>query len=115
MNIVGEGLTFDDVLLLPGESEVLPDQVSLETRLTKKLKLNIPLLAAAMDTVTESKTAITMAQEGGLGFVHKNMAPEELNLEIQKVKKSEWGMIRLQLVRPFQTSRLSPSLTFPAL
>src|SRR5271168_113459 len=68
-----EALTFDDVLLLPGYSEVLPSQVDLSTRLTKRLSLHIPLLSAAMDTVTESKTAITLAQEGGIGVVHKNL------------------------------------------
>jgi IMP dehydrogenase len=88
-----EALTFDDVLLLPGYSEVLPSQVSLETRLTKRLKLNIPLISAAMDTVTESKTAITLAQEGGIGVIHKNLSIKDQAFEVEKVKKSEWGMI----------------------
>jgi IMP dehydrogenase len=88
-----EGLTFDDVLLVPGYSEVLPSEVSIETRVTKKLSLKIPLVSAAMDTVTESKTAITMAQEGGIGVIHKNLSPEEQAFEVEKVKKSEWGMI----------------------
>ena len=88
-----EALTFDDVLLLPGYSEVLPSQVSVKTRLTKNIALNIPLLSAAMDTVTESKTAITMAQEGGLGVIHKNLGIKDQAFEVEKVKKSEWGMI----------------------
>ena len=88
-----EGLTFDDVLLQPAYSDVLPSQVSIETRLTKKLSLRIPLVSAAMDTVTESKTAITMAQEGGLGVIHKNLTPNDQAFEVEKVKKSEWGMI----------------------
>jgi IMP dehydrogenase len=86
-------LTFDDVLLLPGYSEVLPSEVKLVTQLTRKLSLNIPLLSAAMDTVTESKTAIVLAQEGGLGVIHKNLSPKDQAFEVEKVKKSEWGMI----------------------
>jgi IMP dehydrogenase len=88
-----EALTFDDVLLLPGYSEVLPSQVSTRTRLTKKIELAIPLLSAAMDTVTESKAAIVMAQEGGLGIIHKNLTITDQAFEVEKVKKSEWGMI----------------------
>ncbi len=88
-----EALTFDDVLLLPSYSEILPADVTLQTRLTKKIKLNIPLLSAAMDTVTESKTAITMAQEGGIGVIHKNLTVQDQSFEVEKVKKSEWGMI----------------------
>lgn len=88
-----ETLTFDDVLLLPGHSTVLPNQVNLQTRLTKRLALNVPILSAAMDTVTESDTAISMAQEGGLGVVHKNMPIEDQAFEISRVKKSESGMI----------------------
>lgn len=91
--VIGEALTFDDVLLLPGYSEILPSAVNLETQLTKKIRLRIPLLSAAMDTVTESKTAITMAQEGGLGVIHKNFSIKEQAFEVEKVKKSEWGMI----------------------
>lgn len=93
MKILSEALTFDDVLLLPAYSEVLPSNVTVETRLTKKIPLHTPLLSAAMDTVTESKTAITMAQEGGLGVIHKNMAIKDQAFEVEKVKKSEWGMI----------------------
>ncbi|MFX5960927.1 IMP dehydrogenase, partial [Acinetobacter baumannii] len=74
--ILYEGLTFDDVLLLPGYSEVLPREVSVRTRLTKKLHLNIPILSAAMDTVTEAEMAIAMAREGGLGVIHKNLSIE---------------------------------------
>lgn len=88
-----ETLTFDDVLLLPGHSNVLPNQVSLHSQLTKRLKLNVPILSAAMDTVTESQTAISMAQEGGLGVIHKNMSIEDQAFEVSRVKKSESGMI----------------------
>ena len=87
------GLTFDDVLLVPAHSLVLPKEVDLTTQLTKKIKLNIPLLSAAMDTVTESRTAICMAREGGLGIIHKNMSPEAQATEVDQVKKSESGMI----------------------
>ncbi|MDX2480203.1 MAG: IMP dehydrogenase [Desulfuromusa sp.] len=87
------GLTFDDVLLLPAHSQVLPKEVDLTTQLTKTIKLNIPLLSAAMDTVTESRTAIGMAREGGLGIVHKNMSIESQAIEVDQVKKSESGMI----------------------
>jgi len=86
-------LTFDDVLLLPAESAVLPRDAQLTTRLTRNLRLNIPLLSAAMDTVTEARTAIAMAQEGGIGVVHKNMPPEQQSLEVMKVKKYESGMV----------------------
>ncbi len=90
---IREGLTFDDVLLLPAHSKVLPRDVDLTTYLTPKIKLNIPLLSAAMDTVTEARTAICMAREGGIGIVHKNMSPAEQALEVDQVKKSESGMI----------------------
>ncbi|MEO5970160.1 MAG: IMP dehydrogenase [Bdellovibrionia bacterium] len=93
MKNLDEALTFDDVLLLPGYSEVLPSQVNLDTQLTKRIRLSIPLISAAMDTVTESKTAITLAQEGGLGVIHKNFSIREQAFEVEKVKKSEWGMI----------------------
>lgn len=91
--IVGEALTFDDVLLVPQYSEVLPKDVDVSTYLTKTIKLNIPLLSAAMDTVTEAATAITMAREGGLGVIHKNMSISAQAIEVDKVKKSESGMI----------------------
>ncbi len=88
-----EGLTFDDVLLLPLYSEVLPKDVDVSTPLTRKIHLNIPLLSAAMDTVTESRTAIAMAQEGGIGIIHKNMSPSEQAREVDRVKKFESGVI----------------------
>ena len=91
--ITGPGLTFDDVLLLPRYSEVLPDEVDLHTRLTPGIILNIPLISAAMDTVTESRMAISMARAGGVGVIHKNMSIERQKLEVEKVKKSESGMI----------------------
>ncbi|GIW34731.1 IMP dehydrogenase [Meiothermus sp.] len=89
-----EGLTFDDVLLIPAYSEVLPREVDTRTRLTRKLWLNIPVLSAAMDTVTEAEMAIAMAREGGLGVIHKNMSPEEQAAMVRKVKRSEAGMIQ---------------------
>lgn len=87
------GLTFDDVLLIPQKSEILPSQVSLNTHLTKKIALNIPIISSAMDTVTESKLAIALAREGGLGFIHKNMTIEDQASEVRKVKQSEAGII----------------------
>ncbi len=87
------GLTFDDVLLVPAHSQVLPKEVDLTTQLTRTIKLNIPLLSAAMDTVTESRAAICMAREGGLGIIHKNMSPTAQATEVDQVKKSESGMI----------------------
>jgi IMP dehydrogenase len=90
---LSEGLTFDDVLLLPAHSTVLPKDVDLSTRLTRNIPLNIPLVSAAMDTVTEARAAICMAREGGLGFIHKNLTIQEQALEVDKVKKSESGMI----------------------
>jgi IMP dehydrogenase len=91
--ILGKALTFDDVLLLPGYSEATPDQVEISTKLTNSIALNIPLISAAMDTVTESEMAIAMARHGGIGVVHKNMPLEQQCHEIEKVKKSESGMI----------------------
>ncbi|WP_298272494.1 IMP dehydrogenase [Geobacter sp.] len=90
---IPEGLTFDDVLLVPAHSQILPRDVNLTTRLTKNIHLNIPLVSAAMDTVTEARTAICMAREGGLGIIHKNLTVEEQAMEVDKVKKSESGMI----------------------
>ena len=88
-----EGLTFNDILLIPGESAVLPKDVDIRTRLSRNIALNIPVVSAAMDTVTESEAAIALARQGGLGFIHKNLAPERQALEVEKVKKSESGMI----------------------
>ena len=90
---IRDGLTFDDVLLLPQESDVLPRDVDLATKLTQSINLNIPMLSAAMDTVTESRLAISMAREGGIGIIHKNMSIEEQAFEVEIVKKSESGMI----------------------
>jgi IMP dehydrogenase len=89
----GEGLTFDDVLLMPAFSQVLPRDVSIQTNLTKNLRLNIPMLSAAMDTVTEANLAIALAREGGLGILHKNMSIERQAEHVRKVKRSESGMI----------------------
>ena len=99
--ILKEGLTFDDVLLVPQKSEVLPKDVDTTTYLTKTIKLNIPLMSAGMDTVTESKMAISMARQGGIGIIHKNMSIEEQALEVDKVKRSESGVI----VDPFYLSK----------
>lgn len=99
-----EGLTFDDVLLIPQKSDVTPDMVNLETNLTKKIKLKIPMMSAAMDTVTESALAIAIAREGGIGIIHKNMTIEQQATEVDKVKRSENGVI----INPFF---LSPNNT----
>lgn len=91
--IIGEGITFDDVLLVPGYSEVTPNMIDLSTWLTKKIKLNIPMMSAGMDTVTEHRMAIAMARQGGIGIIHKNMSIEEQADEVDKVKRSENGVI----------------------
>ena len=88
-----EGLTFDDVLLVPAHSLILPRDTNLSTRISRNIPLNIPLVSAAMDTVTEARTAICMAREGGLGIIHKNLSIEAQAYEVDKVKKSESGMI----------------------
>ncbi|HXU54006.1 MAG TPA: IMP dehydrogenase, partial [Casimicrobiaceae bacterium] len=100
MRVVQKALTFDDVLLLPAHSSVVPRDVSLQTRLTKTISLNIPLLSAAMDTVTEAGLAIAMAQEGGLGVVHKNMPPRAQAAQIAKVKRFESGVVKDPITVP---------------
>ena len=102
--IVKEALTFDDVLLVPAASDVLPSTVDLHTTLCDGIELNIPLISAAMDTVTESKLAIAMAREGGIGVIHKNMSIEEQALQVDKVKRSEHGVI----TDPFHLTPDSP-------
>ena len=99
--IVKEGLTFDDVLLIPQKSEIIPSQIDIKTKLTKDIELNIPLMSASMDTVTESKMAISMARQGGIGIIHKNMSIEEQASEVDRVKRSESGVI----VDPFSLSK----------
>ena len=94
LRISQEALTFDDILLVPGYSEVLPNEVSLKTRLTRGIELNIPLVSAAMDTVTEARLAIAMAQEGGIGIIHKNMTIEQQAHEVRKVKRFEAGVVK---------------------
>lgn len=94
MRIIEEALTFDDVLLIPAHSIVMPKDVNLRSKLTRDIELNIPLLSAAMDTVTESRLAISMAQEGGLGIIHKNMTPQEQATQVNRVKKHESGVIK---------------------
>lgn len=91
--LIGEGITFDDVLLVPGYSEVTPNLIDLSTNLTKTIKLNIPMMSAAMDTVTEHRMAIAMARQGGIGIIHKNMSIEEQAGEVDMVKRSEYGII----------------------
>ena len=91
--LIGEGITFDDVLLVPAYSEVTPNMVDLTTQLTASIKLNIPLMSAGMDTVTEHRMAIAMARQGGIGVIHKNMTIEEQADEVDKVKRSENGVI----------------------
>ena len=101
-----ECLTFDDVLLVPGYSDVLPKDVDTRTRLTRKIDLNIPLVSAAMDSVTESRAAITMAREGGLGVVHKNLSPEGQAREVERVKRAESGMVFAPVtIRPTESLR----------
>tara|TARA_R110002072_G_scaffold184083_2_gene340457 strand:- start:26884 stop:28365 length:1482 start_codon:yes stop_codon:yes gene_type:complete len=94
LRIALDALTFDDVLLLPGYSEILPNEVSLQTRLTRKISLNVPLVSAAMDTVTEAPLAIAMAQEGGIGIIHKNMTVEQQAATVRAVKKFESGVVK---------------------
>jgi IMP dehydrogenase len=109
--IVGEGLTYDDVLLVPAFSEVLPREVNIQTKFTKNITINVPIISAAMDTVTESKMAIAMAQEGGIGVLHKNMTIADQALKVRKVKRAESGMIidpvTLTLTAVVQDAKLS--------
>ena len=104
MRIIEDGLTFDDVLLIPGYSEILPHEANLSTRLTRGIELNIPLVSAAMDTVTESALAIALAQAGGLGVIHKNMSPLEQAAQVRSVKKFESGVIRDPIITTPNTS-----------
>jgi IMP dehydrogenase len=104
MRVIQKALTFDDVLLVPAHSSVLPREVSLASRLTRSIQLNIPLLSAAMDTVTESRLAIALAQEGGIGIVHKNMPPKAQAAEVSKVKRFESGVVKDPIT-------VSPSMT----
>ncbi len=100
MRLLQKALTFDDVLLVPAHSDILPKDTSLKTRLTRNITLNIPLLSAAMDTVTEARLAIAMAQEGGIGIVHKNLKPQEQAREVAKVKRFESGVVRDPITIP---------------
>ena len=94
LRIVDKALTFDDVLLLPDHSDILPKDVDLKTRLTQKINLNIPLLSAAMDTVTESRMGIALSELGGIGIIHKNLSIQDQAAEVRKVKKYERGIVR---------------------
>ncbi|KKN12513.1 hypothetical protein LCGC14_1015760, partial [marine sediment metagenome] len=106
LRIAEEALTFDDVLLVPGYSEVLPHQADLRTRLTRNITLNIPLVSAAMDTVTDAELAIAMAQEGGIGIMHKNMSPDQQAAAVRRVKKFESGVVKDPItVNPDNTVR----------
>ncbi len=102
---IPDALTFDDVLLLPGRSSVLPTEVDTATNFSRKVKLNVPLASAAMDTVTESRLAIAIARQGGIGVVHRSMSAERQAEEVDRVKRSESGMI----VDPVPFLRTSPS------
>src|SRR5690242_1188643 len=93
MRLLGKALTFDDVLLVPAYSQVLPKDTSLATRFTRNITLNLPLVSAAMDTVTEARLAIAIAQEGGIGVIHKNMTAEQQAAEVAKVKRHESGVV----------------------
>src|SRR5690349_10728543 len=112
MRILEEALTFDDVLLVPAYSEFLPREVDLSTRVTRRIRLNVPLLSAAMDTVTEARLAITIAQEGGIGIIHKSMSIEAQAAEVDRVKKFESGVIKDPItVSPEMTIREVLELT----
>src|SRR5579862_3369681 len=112
MRILEEALTFDDVLLVPARSDVLPREVDLSTQLTRHIRLGLPVLSAAMDTVTEARLAITIAQEGGIGIIHKNMSIEAQAREVTRVKKFESGVITDPItVAPSMTIREVIELT----
>ena len=98
--IITEGLAYDDVLLIPNYSEVLPREVNITSQFTRNITLNVPIISAAMDTVTEAAMAIAMAREGGIGVLHKNMTIEEQAKQIRKVKRAESGMIIDQVTLP---------------
>ena len=100
MRLTQKALTFDDVLLLPAHSAVLPRETSLATQLTRQIRLNLPLVSAAMDTVTEARLAVALAQEGGIGIVHKNLSPEAQAAEVLKVKRHEAGVLRDPITIP---------------
>ena len=100
MRVIQKALTFDDVLLSPAHSSVLPRDVSLQTKLTRNITLNIPLVSAAMDTVTESRLAIALAQEGGIGIVHKNLTSQQQAAEVAKVKRFESGILKDPITIP---------------
>lgn len=102
--ILGEGLTYDDVLLVPAFSEVLPREVSIQSKFTRNITLNVPIVSAAMDTVTESRMAIAIAQEGGIGVLHKNMTIEEQAIKVRKVKRAESGMIIDPVTLPLESN-----------
>ena len=105
--VVMDGLTFDDVLLIPAYSEVLPRNVDLTTKFSRNITLNIPMVSAAMDTVTEAKLAIAIAREGGIGVIHKNMTIAEQAKQVQTVKRAENGMIYSVLPQPDTGTELS--------
>ena len=100
MRLLGKALTFDDVLLVPAFSQVLPRDTSLATPLTRNIRLNLPLVSAAMDTVTEARLAIAVAQEGGIGIVHKNLTPRQQAAEVARVKRYESGLLRDPITVP---------------
>ena len=98
--IIGEGITFDDVLLVPAYSEVIPNQVDLSTYLTKSIRLNIPMMSAGMDTVTEHRMAIAMSRQGGIGIIHKNMSIQEQAEEVDKVNVLKMVLSRIRFIYP---------------
>jgi IMP dehydrogenase len=104
MRVIQKALTFDDVLLLPAHSRILPRDANLRTRLTRNLELNIPIVSAAMDTVTEARLAIAIAQKGGIGIVHKNLTPQQQAAEVAKVKRFESGVLRDPMTIPPEMS-----------